>query len=259
MAQIVSTHSYRGGTGKSNMTANLATLMARAGHRVAIIDTDLPSPGVHVLFGLDEQSMGKTLNQYLWHECPIEAVACDVGPRVTDAAGQPAVAPDKLLLLPASMNSRDLTRIVREGYDVNLLNDGLYDLIDRLALDYLFIDTHPGLNEETLLSIAISDVLVVILRPDNQDFQGTAVTVEVARKLDVPQLQLVLNKVPPSLDPVALAKRVTETYAAPVAGVLPLTTDMADLGSAGIFALRHPDHAFTKGLQAVAAAVAATP
>jgi MinD-like ATPase involved in chromosome partitioning or flagellar assembly len=61
----------------------------------------------------------------------------------------------------------------REGYDVNLLNDGLYDLIDRLALDYLFIGTHPGLNQEALLSITISDVLVVILRPDNQDSSTT--------------------------------------------------------------------------------------
>ena len=78
MAVIVSTHSYRGGTGKSNVTANLATFFARAGKRVGIVDTDLPSPGVHVLFGLDEQSIGRTLNQFLWNECKIEEVACDV-------------------------------------------------------------------------------------------------------------------------------------------------------------------------------------
>ena len=53
------------------------------------------------------------------------------------------------------------------------------DLIAALSLDYLLIDTHPGLNEETLLSIAISDSLVIILRPDQQDFQGTSVTVDV--------------------------------------------------------------------------------
>ena len=48
------------------------------------------------------------------------------------------------------------------------------------------MDTHPGLNEETLLSISISDVLILILRPDSQDYQGTAVTVDVSRKLQVP-------------------------------------------------------------------------
>ena len=65
-----------------------------------------------------------------------------------------------------------------------------------LKLDVLMIDTHPGLNEETLLSIAISDVLVIIMRPDQQDYQGTGVTVEVARKLGVPAMYLVVNKVP---------------------------------------------------------------
>ena len=33
MAKIVSVHSFRGGTGKSNLTANLATTVALAGNR----------------------------------------------------------------------------------------------------------------------------------------------------------------------------------------------------------------------------------
>jgi MinD-like ATPase involved in chromosome partitioning or flagellar assembly len=54
----------------------------------------------------------------------------------------------------------------------------------------LFIDTHPGLNEETLLSITISDVLLLIMRPDRQDYQGTAIAVDIARQLDVPKMML---------------------------------------------------------------------
>jgi len=54
VAKIISTHSFRGGTGKSNTTANLAVLVARAGWRVGIIDTDIQSPGVHVLFRVKE-------------------------------------------------------------------------------------------------------------------------------------------------------------------------------------------------------------
>ena len=73
--------------------------------------------------------------------------------------------------------------MLREGYDVGLLNDGFRGLTDALNLDILMIDTHPGLNEETLLSIAISDALGIIMRPDQQDYQGTGVTVEIARKL----------------------------------------------------------------------------
>ena len=53
MAKIISIHSFRGGTGKSNMTANLAALLAAEGGRVGVIDTDIQSPGIHVLFGLN--------------------------------------------------------------------------------------------------------------------------------------------------------------------------------------------------------------
>ena len=55
---IISTHSFRGGTGKSNTTANLAVLTACAGYRVGVIDTDIQSPGIHVLFQLDERPCG---------------------------------------------------------------------------------------------------------------------------------------------------------------------------------------------------------
>jgi len=60
------------------------------------------------------------------------------------------------------------------GYDVPQLNDGFHDLQQTLTLDYLFIDTEPGVNEETLLSIAISDTLVIVLRTDHQDDQAAA-------------------------------------------------------------------------------------
>ena len=44
MTKIISTHSYRGGTGKSNLTANLSAGLAMRGHRVGVVDTDIQSP-----------------------------------------------------------------------------------------------------------------------------------------------------------------------------------------------------------------------
>ena len=66
MSTIVSIHSYRGGTGKSNLVANLASSLVQEGKRVAVVDSDLQSPGLHVLFGMDPQHMGLTLNDYLY-------------------------------------------------------------------------------------------------------------------------------------------------------------------------------------------------
>ena len=79
MGQIVSIHSFRGGTGKSNVTANLAAQVTLAGKRVGIVDTDIQSPGIHVLFGLDENNMGNTLNDFLHDKCTIREVAFSIG------------------------------------------------------------------------------------------------------------------------------------------------------------------------------------
>jgi MinD-like ATPase involved in chromosome partitioning or flagellar assembly len=130
-------------------------------------------------------------------------------------------------------------------------------LLKEMKLDYLFIDTHPGLNEETLLSVAVSDILLIILRPDQQDFQGTAVTVDIARGLDVPNLFLVINKALTKYDPNQIREQVESIYQANVASVLPLTEDMADMGSADIFSLRYPNHPWSVALRQVAQAVLA--
>jgi MinD-like ATPase involved in chromosome partitioning or flagellar assembly len=255
MGKIVSIHSFRGGTGKSNTTANLAALLAMEGKRVAIVDTDIQSPGIHVLFGLDEDKMGLTLNDYLQGKCKIEEVALNIGEVAEEAKGRKQLAGKDLWLVPSSIRSREIRKVLQEGYDVNQLNEGFHDLIEGLQLDYLLIDTHPGLNDETLLSVAISDVLIIIMRPDQQDFQGTAVTVDIATSLDVPHLFLVVNKVLSRYDFDQVQKQIEDFYGQKVAGVLPLSEDIVDMGSADIFALFSPEHRWSQGIQSIAKTV----
>ncbi|MBL8063282.1 MAG: MinD/ParA family protein [Anaerolineales bacterium] len=243
MSKIISVHSFRGGTGKSNTTANIAALLAMDGARVGVVDTDIASPGIHVLFNLDESDMEHSLNDYLWGKCTIEQAAQDVTGHVGgEIKGQ-------IFLIPSSIKAGEIARILREGYDVGLLNDGFRDVIEKLKLDYLLIDTHPGLNEETLLSIAISTALIIIMRPDQQDYQGTAVTVDVAKKLDVPKMVILVNKTPPTWDFNEVRSRVEQTYDATVGAVLPHSDEMMMLASSGIFSIQYPDHPVTKGLR----------
>lgn len=96
----------------------------------------------------------------MWERCDIKDAAYDV----TDTllAEQGNTVKGRLYLVPSSIKASEIARILREGYDVVRLNDGFQELIRSLKLDYLLIDTHPGLNEETLLSIGISNVLVIL-------------------------------------------------------------------------------------------------
>lgn len=225
-------------------------MVARAGHRVGVIDTDIQSPGIHVIFAFNQNTAGRSLNDYLWKRCEIEETAYDI----TDSSIGRSKGGEKtrLFLIPSSLNTGEIARILREGYDVGMLNDGIRRLVNELKLDYLFIDTHPGVNEETLLSIAISDTLVLVMRPDNQDFQGTAITAELARRLKVPEILIVVNKVPDGTNEGLLRAKVEDSYRAPVAALLPLSEDVAQLASGGIFSNRFPEHPVSKKLHRVA-------
>lgn len=257
MTEIISIHSFRGGTGKSNTTANLAVALARMGKRVGIVDTDIQSPGIHILFGLDDERMDRSLNDYLWGDCPIEDAAYDVGTELGLDGGELAVIGGGVYLVPSSIKVGEITRVLREGYDVGVLNDGFNALGERLKLQYLLIDTHPGLNEETLLSITISNMLLVVLRPDQQDFQGTAVTVDVARKLEVPKILLVVNKALPDYDFDEVRAEIERIYDLPVAGILPLSEDVVRLASNGVFCVEEPDHPISKEIARIAERVVA--
>src|SRR5205085_7243922 len=99
MATTISIHSFRGGTGKSNTTANLAALLALGGRRVGVIDTDIQSPGIHVLFGLDEEHTSYALNDYLWGTCAITQAAYDVTARLEGGGS------GQLFLIPSSLKA----------------------------------------------------------------------------------------------------------------------------------------------------------
>ena len=212
---------------------------------------DIQSPGIHAIFGFDATSFAYCLNDYLWAKCAIEQATYDLAPRL----GRPV--PGRFHLLPSSIHPGDIARIIHDGYDVDRLNEGLTAFAGRLDLDYLLIDTHPGLGEETLLSLALSDRLLVLLRPDRQDYQGTAVTLKVAAQLSVPRIGLCINKASPKLPEAALREKAEAAYGYPVEAVLYHADEMMELASDGLFALQFPDHALSRQLVELAGKVSA--
>lgn len=243
MTRIFSIHSFRGGTGKSNTTANIAAMLALRGLRVGVVDTDIQSPGLHVLFGLKGADIQHSLNDYLWGRLPIGDIPVEV------LAGR---FPGKVFLIPSSVRPDEIVQVLREGYDMKLLTAAFRDLGQALELDVLLIDTHPGLNEETLFSLAISSAVVIVMRPDQQDYEGTGVTVDIARSLEVPKLMLLVNKAPADFDPKELAARIEKIYGCEVAGVMSHSDDVLKLGSAGLFVLEYPDSDMTASIEHLA-------
>jgi MinD-like ATPase involved in chromosome partitioning or flagellar assembly len=248
MARLIAVQSFRRGTGKSLLSVNIGALQAAAGRRVGLVDADFPTPALHLLCGLAEAPGIRTLNDYLLGRCDIEQVAHDITPLLGDDAG------GRIFLMPASADIDEISRMLRKGYDLRLLDEGFQTLSEQLALDTLIIDTHAGLHEEALTLMALVDVLALVLRHDQQDYQGTAVMVEVGRRLGVPRITLIANEEPASFDPAVVRARVERSYGCEIAGVLP-HSDALMADSPGAFVRRHPAHHLTELIGRIATAV----
>lgn len=243
--RIVTIHSYRGGTGKSNLIANVAVCAQDAGYRVAVLDSDLQSPGIHILFNFDQERIKLTLYDFLRGKCSISQIAYDISNHTQSPSN------GRCWLIPASLTVQAITRLLDEGYDIDRLSENFDNLLDEFELDYLFIDTHPGLNKESMLAASLSDYLVMLLRPDQQDYYGTAVLIEVAAKLEVPFQGIVGNMIHSRIDKQEFTERVQEVFNTPMLGAIPFDEDMAELASEHLFIRHYPDHPISRELRTI--------
>ena len=242
MAKIITFHSFRRGTGKSNIMASVVAHFASRGLRVGVIDTDLQSPSAHILFKLKNELIKHTLNDYLWDTCTFEQAVYDVTPDVAPYSS------GRIFLCPASTQISHIARALQDGFEITRLNAGFSHFVETHNLDVLVIDSHAGISEDTLISLAITDVLAILMRLDKQDYEGTAITLGLARELDIGRVLLVLNNVHPDFNFEEVQREIESTYACDVAVMLPYSEGLMTLASSDIFAVRYPDHAFTHAL-----------
>ena len=123
--------------------------------------------------------------------------------------------------------------------------------VDGMAVKVIARQPTPGLNEETFLSIALSDILFIALRADEQDYLGTAVTLEIAKKFEIPKIYLILNKILPKYAKKDVEKQMQKAFHVPPAATMFYSEEFADLGSKDIFILKYPNHDFTKAIEKI--------
>jgi len=239
--------SFRGGTGKSTITSNLASYLALAGKKVIIIDTDIASPSIHNIFGLTEKNFSDTFSDYLFGKCEIEDAVYDISPTVHSEN-------NTLLLIPASTTLGRLTDTVSGKRSHNLMKKANDELMEQYDPDYIMIDTHPGINEEVLLTATFANTVLTIVRPDKQDYQGIEISSKIIKKLGA-KMNILLNKVHKKLNGAQIKKQLEKKYKIPVIGALPFDEEVLYAESRYIFSLKFPEHKFSQVIKRVSAKI----
>ena len=241
LATILAVQSFKGGTGKSTVSANLAVTLARLGKRVAVIDLDLEGPGLHVIFGISDAEIKVTINDVLQSAIPIRDAVLDLTSRLGIDSGC-------LLFCPAGHRLEEILKMVDTGFNLSRFKAVLYSLATEYQLDYLLIDSHPGIEKDTIVSMAVCDVVVLLSRVDHQDMFGSGVMNEVATQLRKPVV-LILNMIPSSVgenESKKIGEKIASLFNLQVLTALPFNSDVFENLSRGVFVLEHQKDPLTR-------------
>ncbi len=165
-----------------------------------------------------------------------------------------------LYFIPASFKVEDMLKLLRRGLEVNIFSDSLQLLTEKLGLDYVFVDTHPGIENDTILVMAACNGVLLISRLDQQDMLGTGVVARLAERLGKTTL-LLFNMIPPRLAQVSLrelSEKLSLKFGFNVLASLPFYEDILESLSNGVFVRDFPNHDYAQKIRGAANAIAKT-
>jgi MinD-like ATPase involved in chromosome partitioning or flagellar assembly len=244
MGKIVAVHSYKGGTGKTLLSVNLASIFAKQGKNISLLDLDFRAPSLATLLKIEKTEYW--LNDYLNGVCDINKVLIDLSDRVGNS-GRLLVG----LANPSTEAIRDMSAKDRK-WEMRALGRLLAlrtSLLNDRCFDYLILDTSPGLQYSSINAIVSADLVLVATTLDRSDVDGTRRMLRELYDLFEKKTEIVLNKV---LDGSLRSgkedvnTRLKEVYQVPLLGIIPCYCDVLKAEGGTIFAQDKPDHPFTK-------------
>jgi septum site-determining protein MinD len=252
MSKIITVHSYKGGTGKTIISVNLAATFVKQGKKVALFDLDFRAPSLFAILKCEKATTW--LNDYLNGTCDINNVLIDLSARIPNA-GKLYVG----LANPSTDAMQDMSQKDRR-WEMRALRRLLSlrrTLFDEQKFDYIIFDTSPGLQYASMNAIVAADFVVVTTTGDCSDVNGTKRMIADFYKMFEKKTGIVLNKTFREIknENDELYSYVKETYNVPLLGVVSCCCDIVKAEGKYIFPQDKPQHAFTNILAEMAAKI----
>jgi MinD-like ATPase involved in chromosome partitioning or flagellar assembly len=255
LGKIIAVHSYKGGTGKTLLSINLAALYANRGKSTCLIDLDFRAPSLQAIFKV--RDVEYWINDYLNGVCDINKVLKNLS-MTHVKRGRFFVG----LANPSTEAIREMTAKDRK-WEMKALGRLLSiktSLINEKQFDYVIFDTSPGLQYSSINAIVSSDIALVVSGTDISDIRGTKTMVEELYELFEKKTGLIMNKVPIEVSSsktecANLAKQLVNNSNLHFVEMIPCFCDILRGGGTTIFANENPEHPLIKTVDRVATSI----
>jgi MinD-like ATPase involved in chromosome partitioning or flagellar assembly len=245
---IITLHSYKGGTGKTLLSVNLAMIFADKGKRVCLLDLDLRAPSLSSTFKNNNKYW---VNDYLNKACKIDSILTDCTPNYIKEGRLFVGLADPSTAAIREMSSKDRKWGMKALCRLLSLKDSL--LNDR-GFDYVIVDSSPGLQYSSINAIVAADMVLVVTSIDKSDVDGTQRMIHDLYDLYEKKTGIIVNKVPQTI----LSGRThikLDTHQLPIVDLVPCSCDVLRSGGEYLFAFEKTEHPVTQKLRKIAAKI----
>ncbi len=169
---VIAIASGKGGVGKSTVTANLATALAKSGHKVGVLDADIYGPSVPIMFGLQGENMvskdGKRMEPFIKNGVAMNSLGF-------------LIPDEKAAVWRGPMASRALMQVINET--------------NWPELDVLLVDMPPGTGDIqlTMSETVKCDGAVIVTTPQTVALADADKGINMFKKVNTPILGLIEN------------------------------------------------------------------
>ena len=239
--KMIVVHSYKGGTGKTLTSVNLATTLAKKGKKTCLLDLDFRAPSLDAIFKLENKECW--INDYLNRDIEINDALIDASETI-DYTGELFLG----LANPATDAIREMSAKDRK-WEMRALGRllALRESLLKDNFDYLILDTSPGLQYSSINAIVAADLVILTTTLDQSDVKGSKRMLRELYDLFEKKTGIIFNKV--ILDAnenlQAFEKRINQDYSAPVLGTLPCFCEVTKAQGSFIFTHQKADHPFS--------------
>lgn len=190
---VIAITSGKGGVGKTCVAVNLAAMLTRRGHRVALLDADMGLANADLLCGLN----------------PVNRLDAAVDPAHRRGLDSLAVeAPGGFRLVPGSAGLAKMANLppAQRAALVNSLVE-----LESIS-DVVLVDTGAGLSDGVLSFVAAADLALVVVTPEPTSVADAYAMIKVtSRAANPPRIALVVNQAAREDEAFELHRRIAGT------------------------------------------------
>ena len=217
-AKVYVVTSGKGGVGKSTVTANVTTALAKLGKKVLAIDADIGLRNLDMLLGLENRIVYDILDVVEGRASPEKAF-------IKDKRGLP------LYLLAANQTKNK--DAISEEQMVELVNN----IKNNFDFDFIFIDSPAGIEQGFKNAASPADSALVVVNPEVASVRDADRVIGLLESMGKEDVHLVINRIDwkkVKKGEMMSVQDIEEILKTPIIGVVPFEDKLVDFTNRGV-------------------------